>query len=233
MHDLLGAALPPRSAPEPAADRGAVPSGLAPLDEAAGGWRAGEVALVGGPSGVGKSALAYGAALHAALDRGIATALVPLKHSVDTCVGRLVCARAGVPFARWRGAAASQDERVRLEAAARELEAAPLFIHPAADVSSSALADDVRRLARLHGLRFLVLDGLTALAAGDTLATLSALAAEQELAVLATFHTAVLPAAPALAPRVFALDESATLTLLPDGTPVPLRFDRETLRFQG
>lgn len=250
IRDLLGQILP-ASEPEAAEDAPAhIPSGIAAVDGELGGWRSGEVVLVGGDSGVGKSAFVYGAALHAAVETGVAVALVPLKHSLATCVGRLVCALAGVSILRYLRSAVDDEERGRLARAARELEASPLLVHDASELTFADLAEHLRRTARPRGVRLLVLDGLPALQAegahagrGERVAALTlelrALAAELEIAVLATVDALALPMLLSAAHHALLLerapgdDPSRARVRLLGGEPrtIALRFDRETLRF--
>jgi len=245
IRDLLGHLLPP-AAEEEASPPAHVASGIEPLDAETGGWRRGEVAVVGGEAGVGKSAFVYGAALHAAVELRVAVALVPLKHAVPTCVGRLVCARAGVSILRFRRSAVDAAERERLARAAEALEGAPLFIHAAADLALADLADHVRRASRTRGVGLVAIDGLPALHLGGAHATrgervggltagLAALAAELGVAILASVDAPVLPMAAAAAHLTLALERTpgAARLRLPTGRVVPLRFDVEALRFGG
>lgn len=179
--DLLRFLLPQE--PPPDAPDGEIGSGWSRLDEATGRWRPGELVLVEGDAGTGKSALAYALALHAAR-HAHPVALVPLKHAVDTAVQRLVATMSGVPLTRLRRGARTPDEQAAIAAAAGELTGLPLHLHTAADPALEGLLDDLRRLVVARGIRLVVVDGLASLRVGALDAAGSS--AEVRAAVAAT-----------------------------------------------
>lgn len=158
--DLLRFLLPDLA--PAAAESGTIGTGWSALDAATGRWRRGELVLVEGGAATGKSALAFALALHAA--RGDhPVALVPLKHTVETAVGRLVAGMSGVALARVRRGAATPEERRALAAAADALAGLPLFVHTAADPALERLVAELRTLVVARGIRLVVVDGLASI----------------------------------------------------------------------
>ncbi|MDB4950199.1 MAG: primary replicative helicase [Gemmatimonadetes bacterium] len=144
-------------------DAGAVDTGLPPLDALTGGWRPGELVLVTGGPGAGKSALLYGQALHAARGTAAAVALAPLKHTARVSLWRLACALADVEIGRVMRAALDREERGRMTEATARLGALPLHLLVSVDATVEDVAEKARRLHRSRGLRLLAVDGLHAL----------------------------------------------------------------------
>lgn len=161
--DLLRSILPTPAGP--VAPEGEIASGWSRLDEATGGWRPGELVLIEGGAGTGKSALAYALALHAAR-RDRAVALVPLKHPPATAVQRLVCAMSGVPLARLRRGASVGDEWSAILSEAHALSRLPLLVHTAADPTLERLLEELPQLVVSRGIRLLVIDGLASIRIG-------------------------------------------------------------------
>jgi replicative DNA helicase len=161
---LLGSILGAESAvPAMPVAGGALATGLPDLDALTGGWRPGELAIVTGGPGVGKSALLYGQALHAARDPAGAVALVPLKHTERVCLWRLAAPLADVEIGSViRGSLSPREVRGMANAAA-EIAALPLHLLLGADAVLEDVATQVRHLHRTRGLSILVVDGLHAL----------------------------------------------------------------------
>ena len=248
---LLGAAPSPPPAP---LLEDALSTGLPALDALTGGWRPGELVLVGGEAGAGKSALLYGQALHTARSGG-RVALAPLKHTASIALWRLTSTLAGVELQRMMRGELSLPERAAVAAAAEELSGLPLHVMTA-EATGEELVEQARRLHRAHGLALLVVDGVHALDAGgerdegavprplrlaQAMAGLRDVAHELRVPVL----TSVSPAADAerLAPsadrtlRIDATDAQgiATLELRMEGAvrgSARLRFAAARLRFE-
>jgi len=92
-----------------------VATGFEPLDrELEGGFRAGELAVLGGPPGVGKTAVALQWARHAAA-AGRDVAFVCYEHDPDQLFGRLLAAEIGA-----LGAVGDADERAQLRDVIRD-----------------------------------------------------------------------------------------------------------------
>lgn len=250
--DLLRFILPEE--PPPDAPAGEIGSGWSRLDEATGRWRPGELVLVEGDAGTGKSALAYALALHAAR-HGHPVALVPLKHPVDTAVQRLVSTMSGVPLTRLRRGARTREEQSAIASAADELAGLPLHLHTAADPALEGLLDDLGRLVVARGIRLVVVDGLASLRVGALDA--SGASAEVRAAVGATALATLVarlqvvgiatsgPGTPAAGDaqshrrlrirtdRAGAVNEVELVTGGRDGpVALPARFDREHLRWR-
>jgi len=182
----------------------AIASGLAPRDTIGtgfpsvdnalgGGVRRGDLVVLGGEVGSGKSALALAIAMRAS-DRGAKTRFLSGEMELPRAVERALAIEARVRVDDLRRGTLDDDARAKLEAAARRLEPQfPLFgaIDPA---GIAALDQDG---GRLNTIDLLVVDPLQSLAMGartldEELATavrsLKRLATERDVCVIVTSY---------------------------------------------
>lgn len=94
-----------------------IPTGFEPLDGALeGGWRTRDLAVFGGPPGIGKTALALQWARHAAVT-GSAAVYACYEHDEETLLGRLLAQEVG--FLNRYGGNSTSPTRSRLRAVVR------------------------------------------------------------------------------------------------------------------
>jgi replicative DNA helicase len=135
-------------------------TGLRAVDKALGGLALGELIVIGGWSGHGKSALACQLALTPALASDpIPVAIISLEMRREVIVERLMANVAGVSIARLRRGGLHDDEVRRVARHSRELVDAPLHICDQVHTIGEVLAES-RRLIRRRGVRVLVIDYL-------------------------------------------------------------------------
>ncbi|MCU0627308.1 MAG: DnaB helicase C-terminal domain-containing protein, partial [Gemmatimonadaceae bacterium] len=150
VHRLAGAA--PHAAPD------LVTTGFPSLDRLlAGGLRRGELAVIGGDTGAGTTALALGIALRAAV-AGHAALVLTHEATVDITWERLLAAESGVSHVALRTGVLPADGAAALRAAAEVLAGLPLRIEVApggATTLTARLDDDAALLPPL-----VVIDGL-------------------------------------------------------------------------
>ncbi|HET6764427.1 MAG TPA: DnaB-like helicase C-terminal domain-containing protein [Longimicrobiaceae bacterium] len=251
LDSVLGAGVP---TPAPAAAPGALLSGLPALDGLTGGWRAGELVLVTGAPGAGKSALLYAQALHASA-AGARVALAPLKHTERICLWRLTSALAGVELQGLMRGDLALAARDAIAAAAERLGRLPLHLMMRAEPTVEDVAEEALRLHRTQPLALLAVDGVQALGVrGEEAEPMPRLArlAHVALALREVARTLDVPLLASLGPEgdverlasaadrvlhVGAADGRtgiATLELRQDGAALGtarLRFDARHLRF--
>lgn len=160
-----------------------------------GGFRRGDVVVVGGDVGSGKSALALGMALRAA-ERGGAVALFSGEHTTPRLIERALGIQGRVTGEELRHARLNEEQHAEVAAAALRLrDHAPLLGHlPPNGVPG--LSD---LLIEHLGLDLLVVDPLQALAQGDgpmeeelaqAVRDLKQIATQRECAVVIVSHLA-------------------------------------------
>lgn len=137
-----------------------ISTGLPSLDKALGGGiKPADFVLIGGRTGMGKSALGFNIAAAAAL-RGEPTAIYSPEMTENDVMRRIMSNMASIPYAKIRGGALSQKEFDRLAEAKMRLAVAPLFIEAQGGLSLAQLSIRLRNFGRAAPLRMVVIDGL-------------------------------------------------------------------------
>src|SRR5258708_1135414 len=105
-------------------------TGFIKMDEMTGGLHPGELVLIAARPSMGKTALALNIAQHVAMNpqQKQTVAVFSLEMSKESLLTRMICASARVDQQKFRAGYLNQDERRRLQQAASELAAAPLFL---------------------------------------------------------------------------------------------------------
>lgn len=131
-----------------AARQSAMPSGLSALDERTGGFKPGELIIVAGRPGMGKSLFA-GSITRAVIEAGYAVASFQLEMTAEDCATRFIAdlassERERVWYSTMRKGEVLQRHQPAIERAALELEHWPLLI----DDRSGLRVDDILSTAR-------------------------------------------------------------------------------------
>ncbi len=143
-----------------------LPTGFAKLDEMTAGLKGGELIIVAGRPGMGKTALALNVALHACQERKVPVAVFSLEMRKEELARRLLSSEARVEGGRVRTGMLSRDDWTRLATAAGPLAELPLFIDDTAGLSIMQLRGKARRIRAEHGLGLIVVDYLQLMSAG-------------------------------------------------------------------
>lgn len=137
---------------------GAVSTGFADLDAVLGGFRAGQLVVVAGSTGMGKTTVAVNIARRAVLE-GRTPLLFSLEMSREEVVRNVLAAEAGVATTRLHDSARlTIDDRDALYAAQSRIDLRRLRIQDAPDVTPSRIRSIARRERRLHGIDLVVVD---------------------------------------------------------------------------
>jgi replicative DNA helicase len=131
------------------------------FDEMTAGLQPSELVIVAARPGMGKTAFACDVASNVAIRNAGVVGIFSLEMSREALVSRLLCAQARVDSHRFRRGIFSEEERDRIIAAYRLLEANPLYIDDTAALGLPEMRVRARRLKMKAGrLDLVVVDYL-------------------------------------------------------------------------
>ncbi|MBN9690697.1 MAG: AAA family ATPase [Verrucomicrobia bacterium] len=141
-----------------------LPSGLGMLDVRLRGMRPGQLIVIAGRPGDGKTSLAMQAAEHVAVDRRTPVGVFSLEMTREELVGRMIAGRAGVtqdeatqPFS---GSPEAAEMSRRLAKAAGEIGKSPLHVSDRCGLTMGQIRAQARLWAQRHNVALLVIDYL-------------------------------------------------------------------------
>lgn len=140
-------------------DRG-LSTGIGALDDVIGGLKPGQLIVIGGRPGAGKSVLGTDMVRATSFRARKPTLLRSLEMSTSEIRMRILAAECQINLYRVTNGPLHEDERVRLRAAADRLRACPLFIDDASNGDLAGIRASARRIQQRHGLALLVVDYL-------------------------------------------------------------------------
>lgn len=125
-------------------------TGLQDLDDKLGGLQPDQLIIVAGRPAMGKTTMAMGFAVHAAVRQAKSALAVSLEMSKGQLLDRAVASEGRIPLSLVKNGTACQSHGAELAAAAGALRTAPLYI---ADRAGSTIGR-IRSLARRHKMRY-------------------------------------------------------------------------------
>jgi len=137
-----------------------VPTGFRDLDQKTSGFQGGDLIIIAGRPGMGKTALALNIARNASENSGEPVAIFSLEMSKEQLSLRLLSSEAGVDSARMRGGFLSQSDLAKINRAAGALYDVPLFIDDSPAISALEIRAKARRMKMNEGLALIVIDYL-------------------------------------------------------------------------
>lgn len=143
-----------------------VPTGYVDLDEMTRGLNPGNLIVIAGRPGMGKTSLALNIAEHVAIHEGQSVGLFSLEMSQEELALRILSSEVDVPFGPLRSGHLSQKQWGRVLQAIKAVSKAPLFIDDSANPTLLELASKSRRLKAEQGLELLIVDYLQLMQAG-------------------------------------------------------------------
>lgn len=143
-----------------------VPSGFIEFDRKSQGLNKGNLIIIAGRPGMGKTSFALNVAQHVAIREKKTVGVYSLEMSQQELAFRILCSEADLAFHRLRGGHLSRKEWTRIMQISRALEDAPLFIDDSPNPTLLEVASKARRLKAERGLALLVLDYLQLMQAG-------------------------------------------------------------------
>ncbi|MFK7989250.1 MAG: replicative DNA helicase [Sandaracinaceae bacterium] len=143
-----------------------LPTGFTKLDKMTAGMKSGELIIVAGRPGMGKTAIALNIALNAAMGRNVPVAVFSLEMAKEELARRLLCIEGRVDGGRLRTGQLSRDDWTRLMSAAGTLTNLGIYIDDTPALSIMELRGKARRLKSENGLGLIVVDYLQLMRAG-------------------------------------------------------------------
>jgi replicative DNA helicase len=137
-----------------------VPTGFADLDALLHGLHPGQLVVVAGRPGLGKSTVSLDFVRHAAVRHGLTSAIFSLEMSKVELVMRILSAEARIPLHVLRSGQLSDDDWTKLARRMGEISEAPLFIDDTPNMTMMEIRAKARRLRQRHDLKLLVVDYL-------------------------------------------------------------------------
>jgi replicative DNA helicase len=173
-----------------------MPTGFDRLDKMTAGMHPGDLIIVAGRPGMGKTAFALNVATNACATTKNACAVFSLEMPKSQLVRRMLCSEARVDGGRMRTGQLVRDDWPKLANAAGWLSELPMFIDDTPAITLLELRSKARRIQSEHGLGLIVVDYLQLMRSGsrndsreqeisEISRNLKALAKELELPIIA------------------------------------------------
>jgi replicative DNA helicase len=143
-----------------------VPTGFADLDDLLNGLHPGQLVVVAGRPGMGKSTWALDAARSAAIRHGLTSVIFSLEMSSTEITMRMLSAEARVSLTSMRKGHLKDDDWHNLAARMNAVSAAPLFIDDSPNMTMVEIRAKARRLKQRNDLRLVVVDYLQLMSSG-------------------------------------------------------------------
>lgn len=142
------------------------PTGFIDFDRMTHGLNRGNLIIIAGRPGMGKTSFALNIAQHVAIREGKPVGIFSLEMSQNELALRILCSEADIPFSRLRSGHLSQRQWSKVLQTVRAISAAPLYIDDSPSPNLLEVASKARRLKAEKGLQLLILDYLQLMQAG-------------------------------------------------------------------
>jgi replicative DNA helicase len=143
-----------------------LPTGFQRLDLMTAGMHPGDLIIVAGRPGMGKTAFALNIAVHACASSAASVAVFSLEMPKEQLAMRMLCSEAGVDAGKLRTGFLSREDWPKLTAAAERLAGLRLYLDDSPTLSLLELRAKARRLKGEHGLELIVIDYLQLMRSG-------------------------------------------------------------------
>jgi replicative DNA helicase len=143
-----------------------LPTGFADFDRISQGLNRGNLIIIAGRPGMGKTSLALNVGQHVAIREKRTVGIFSLEMSQQELALRILCSEADISFSRLRANRLTQKEWGRIFQVVRGLEGSPFYIDDSPNPSLLEVASKARRLKAERGLALIVLDYLQLMQAG-------------------------------------------------------------------
>ncbi|MCY7366438.1 MAG: replicative DNA helicase [Frankiaceae bacterium] len=137
-----------------------VPTGFVDLDGLTNGLHPGQLIVIAGRPGLGKSTLGLDIARAASVKNGMPSAIFSLEMSKTEITMRLLSAEARVPLHHMRSGTMTDDDWARLARRMGEVAEAPLYIDDSPNLTMMEIRSKARRLRQRNDLQLIVIDYL-------------------------------------------------------------------------
>ena len=143
-----------------------VPSGFTDFDRISQGLNRGNLIIIAGRPGMGKTSFALNVAQHVSVRERKTVGIFSLEMSQQELALRILCSESDISFSRLRSNRVSQKEWTRIIQTVRTIGDAPLYIDDSPNPTLLEVASKSRRLKAERGLALVVLDYLQLMQAG-------------------------------------------------------------------
>jgi replicative DNA helicase len=143
-----------------------VPSGFTDFDRISHGLNRGNLIIVAGRPGMGKTSFALNIAQYVAIKERKAVGIYSLEMSQQELALRILCSVTDIPFGKLRSSHLSQKDWGQIIQARRNIMDAPLYIDDSPNPTLLEVASKARRLKAEKGLALVILDYLQLMQAG-------------------------------------------------------------------
>ncbi len=143
-----------------------LPSGFFDWDAMTQGLGAGNLVIIAGRPGMGKTSIALNIAQHAAIRENAAVAIFSLEMSENELSQRILASESNLPFGQVRSGKMSENQWGKLYEVVRRTTDAPIFIDDSSNPSLLEIASKARRLKAEKDLQLLIIDYLQLMQAG-------------------------------------------------------------------
>ena len=136
-----------------------IPTGLQRLDALTGGWRGGQLIVLAGRPGMGKSAVMLHFS-HAAAASGVPVCVFSLEMPDTQLAGRMLVGGSGVNSGSFRTGDIDADGWLELEQAAADLSALPVYLNDRANITMGAIRSQCKAMHRRGRCGMVIIDYL-------------------------------------------------------------------------
>ncbi len=137
-----------------------IETGFYELDKRTGGFHGGELIIIAGRPGMGKSAFAVNIAEHMGIELGKTVAIFNLEMPREQIVNRILCSQALINNQKIRTGTMDPDDWQKICNVADSIAKSPVYIDDSASVTVSQIRAKCRRLKQMKGLDMVVIDYL-------------------------------------------------------------------------
>ncbi len=143
-----------------------LPSGFYDWDQMTQGLVDGNLIIIAGRPGMGKTSFAVNVAQHVGIRADSSVAIFSLEMGKEELAMRILASEADLPFGNLRAGRLSAGQWEKLYGVIRQIEKAPIHIDDSPNPSLLEIGSKARRLKAEHGLDLLILDYLQLMQAG-------------------------------------------------------------------
>ncbi len=137
-----------------------ISTGFNYLNNMTGGLHGGELIIIAGRPGMGKSSLAVNIAEHAAIKENVPVAIFNLEMSKSMIVNRIICSQAMVDSQNIRKGEFQAEDWKKICSVIDNLSKAPIYIDDSSAITISEIRAKCRRLKQTKNLGLVVIDYL-------------------------------------------------------------------------
>ncbi|MDD6483214.1 MAG: replicative DNA helicase [Clostridiales bacterium] len=141
-------------------------TGFVEINRRTGGFHGGELILIAGRPGMGKSSLAVNIAEHVSISNGKTVAIFNLEMPKEQIVSRILCSQAMVDSSKIRTGEMENEDWMKIGDIIHRVELAPMYIDDTATITVSQIRAKCKRLKQTSNLELVVIDYLQLMQSG-------------------------------------------------------------------